>query len=270
VTWEVGGVQERSDPGLPALAGVIIDVPAAGFAATVAFWAGALSASPERMSGMPGGDAYVELPGALAVSDVLLQRIDDADRPRFHLDVAVPDRAAAVRRAVDLGGRVVQQEDGWDVLADPASLPLCLGFVDPDPLSTGPRRSDRGYLDAILLDVPPDRVSAEVVFWSAVLDATPVPPDVGDPAYHPLGGVRAVGGAPVAVAVRTTLADPDRDGVAVPPRVHVDLSAADVDREVARLTALGARYVDAGRVERDRVTLVDPAGNLFCVVPTPG
>lgn len=259
-------MEERSGPQVPALAGIIIDVPGAAFEATVAFWADALSTSPEPLSGMPGGDAYVRLPGATAVTDVVLQRID-AGRPRFHLDIAVGDRAAAVSRAGELGGRAVQQEDGWDVLVDPAGMPLCVGFEDLEPLQTGPRRPDRGYLDAIFLDVPPDRVTAEVAFWSGVLDATPVPPDASDPAYHPLGGVRAVGGEPVVVEVQTCLPDPDRDGVAAAPRVHVDLSASDVDREVSRLTTLGARHVAAGRVERDWVTLADPAGNLFCVVP---
>ncbi|WP_157041908.1 VOC family protein [Nitriliruptor alkaliphilus] len=293
-------MQERSGSQAPALAGIIIDVPSGAFDATVAFWAGALSAPPEALSGMPGGDAYVRLPGATAVTDVVLQRIDDTDRPRFHLDIAVLDRADAVQRAADLGGKVVQHEEDWDVLIDPAGLPLCVGFEDLEPLQTAPRPPDRGYLDAIFIDVPPDRVTAEVVFWSAVLDATPVPPDASDPAYHPLAGVRAVGGEPVVVEVQTTLPDPARDGVATAPRIHVDLSATDVDEEVARLTALGARHVDAvvapgagrvesapgagrvesapgagrvesapgaGRVERDWVTLADPAGNLFCVVP---
>lgn len=266
----------RSGPQVPALAGIIVDVPAPRFDATVAFWGEALSASPEPLSGMPGGDAYVRLPGATAVADVVLQRIGAADRPRFHLDIAVLDRVTAVQRAADLGGRSVREEEAWNVVIDPAGLPLCVGFEGLEPTRTAPRPADRGYLDAIFIDVPPDRVTAEVVFWSAVLDATPVPPDGSDPAYHPLDGVLAVGGEPVVVEVQTCLPDPDRDGRAAAPRVHVDLSVDDVDREVARLTALGARPLDgevasgAGRVDRDWVTLADPAGNLFCVVPADG
>jgi len=50
-------------------------------------------------------------------------------------------------------------------------------------------------------------------------------------------------------------------------RVHLDFSAADVDAEVARLTAAGATEV-GGRKLSDNfrwVVLADPEGNVFCV-----
>ena len=57
-------------------------------------------------------------------------------------------------------------------------------------------------------------------------------------------------------------------------RMHLDIRAADVEREVARLEGLGARRVDVGQGEgRDWVTMADPEGNEFCVcpgVPLPG
>ncbi|MCV7075330.1 VOC family protein [Mycobacterium szulgai] len=51
-------------------------------------------------------------------------------------------------------------------------------------------------------------------------------------------------------------------------RVHLDFSAADVDGEVARLTAAGATEVERHQVgENFRwVVLADPEGNVFCVV----
>jgi predicted enzyme related to lactoylglutathione lyase len=51
-------------------------------------------------------------------------------------------------------------------------------------------------------------------------------------------------------------------------RVHLDLSAADVDAEVSRLTAAGATEVGRhhfGDTFR-WVVLADPEGNVFCVV----
>lgn len=49
-------------------------------------------------------------------------------------------------------------------------------------------------------------------------------------------------------------------------RVHVDLSAADLDAEVERLLAAGATLVGRRGDESFRwVTLADPAGNEFCV-----
>ncbi|NYV77659.1 VOC family protein [Streptomyces sp. UH6] len=58
------------------------------------------------------------------------------------------------------------------------------------------------------------------------------------------------------------------------PRVHLDLDAGDrdLDEEVERLVALGARRVDwphlpdtVGPGERPYVVLADPEGNRFCV-----
>ncbi|HEX2049967.1 MAG TPA: VOC family protein [Actinomycetota bacterium] len=56
-------------------------------------------------------------------------------------------------------------------------------------------------------------------------------------------------------------------------RVHLDVGVADMDAEVARLTALGARVVRAPEVSAYGETwtvLTDPEGNEFCVQPTGG
>jgi hypothetical protein len=47
-------------------------------------------------------------------------------------------------------------------------------------------------------------------------------------------------------------------------RVHLDLTAGDLEAEISRLTGLGARVL--ARYER-WVTLADPEGNEFCVMP---
>ncbi|MER5265018.1 VOC family protein [Actinosynnema sp. NPDC002837] len=50
-------------------------------------------------------------------------------------------------------------------------------------------------------------------------------------------------------------------------RLHLDLAAdGDRDEEVARLTGLGARVVDADPA-LPWVVCADPAGNEFCVLP---
>lgn len=49
-------------------------------------------------------------------------------------------------------------------------------------------------------------------------------------------------------------------------RIHLDLSAPDLDAEVERLLAAGARLVGRRGEEPSRwVTLADPQGNEFCV-----
>jgi predicted enzyme related to lactoylglutathione lyase len=62
---------------------------------------------------------------------------------------------------------------------------------------------------------------------------------------------------------------PVTDPKTVKNRVHLDLtsSAADRDREIDRLLALGARRVDIGQTGTESWTvLADPEGNEFCVV----
>jgi catechol 2,3-dioxygenase-like lactoylglutathione lyase family enzyme len=62
--------------------------------------------------------------------------------------------------------------------------------------------------------------------------------------------------------------DQHRSGLAIPPRIHLDLYADDQGAEVARLVALGATEVrwDKRPADADYVILADPEGNRFCVV----
>ena len=59
-----------------------------------------------------------------------------------------------------------------------------------------------------------------------------------------------------------------RSKLLVPPRIHLDLYAADQAAEVQRLIALGATEVhwDKRPPDADYVILADPEGNRFCVV----
>lgn len=58
----------------------------------------------------------------------------------------------------------------------------------------------------------------------------------------------------------------------IPPRLHLDLYAADAAAEVERLVGLGAIVVpwDAPHPEVDYVVMEDPEGNRFCVVDASG
>jgi predicted enzyme related to lactoylglutathione lyase len=56
-------------------------------------------------------------------------------------------------------------------------------------------------------------------------------------------------------------------GKTVKNRLHVDLDPDDLDAEVDRLVALGARRVDVGQpADVSWVVLADPEGNEFCVL----
>ena len=49
-------------------------------------------------------------------------------------------------------------------------------------------------------------------------------------------------------------------------RLHIDLRPDDLDAEVARAEALGARRIDIGQGEQTWVVFADPQGNEFCIL----
>jgi catechol 2,3-dioxygenase-like lactoylglutathione lyase family enzyme len=103
----------------------------------------------------------------------------------------------------------------------------------------------------------------QIAFWSAALDY-----DVGWRA--PRGDfaiLRPRGGSGPNVSL-----DCARSEVHVPPRIHLDLYAADQSAEVERLVGLGASRVEWSRrpADADYVILADPEGNRFCVVDASG
>jgi hypothetical protein len=108
-------------------------------------------------------------------------------------------------------------------------------------------------------------------FWAGALDGYAVAPydDAEVARLHALGifdleddpAVLLVGPGPRLFLQRV----PERK--TVKNRVHVDLTAADVDEEVDRLVSLGATVV--ARFE-SHVTLADPQGNEFCLTADRG
>jgi predicted enzyme related to lactoylglutathione lyase len=103
-----------------------------------------------------------------------------------------------------------------------------------------------------------DDLERQVAFWSAALDYLPRPGDSDDFAL-----LRPKQGAGPNISL-----DRVRSTVQIPPRIHLDLYAADQAAEVERLKKLGATEVDWSRrpADADYVILADPEGNRFCVI----
>jgi len=106
-------------------------------------------------------------------------------------------------------------------------------------------------LHEVVIDVPSDAFAATRDFWSAALLARQHRlegytefTDLADAASVPAIGVQEIGSGDA--------------------RVHLDIETDDVEAEVARLVALGAREVAR---PHNWVILRDPADLLFCVVP---
>jgi catechol 2,3-dioxygenase-like lactoylglutathione lyase family enzyme len=103
-----------------------------------------------------------------------------------------------------------------------------------------------------------DDLERQKAFWTAALDYVPREGDEDDFA---LLRPRSGDGPNVSLdRVRSTLQ--------IPPRIHLDLYAADQPAEVERLIGLGATEVhwDKRPPDADYVILADPEGNRFCVI----
>lgn len=103
---------------------------------------------------------------------------------------------------------------------------------------------------ALVIDCKVDDLDASTRFWSAALgrEAEPESPDA--PTYR---GLVTRDGEP-----HMMLQKVDHDS-----RVHLDIETDDVEAEVARLEALGARRL---RKERSWWVMEAPSGHRFCVV----
>jgi catechol 2,3-dioxygenase-like lactoylglutathione lyase family enzyme len=100
-----------------------------------------------------------------------------------------------------------------------------------------------------------DDVERQKAFWTAALDYVA---REGDDEGFALLRPRTGDGPNVSLdGVRSTLQ--------IPPRIHLDLYAADQAAEVERLIGLGATEVHWDKRPAD-VILADPEGNRFCVI----
>jgi hypothetical protein len=105
----------------------------------------------------------------------------------------------------------------------------------------------RSRLCGIVIDCEGGEVEAAAAFWSAAL---------GRPARPPEGSYASLETRPGEILVVVQKVDH-------PSRVHLDIEADDVEAEVKRLEALGARRV---RHVQTWWVLEAPTGQRFCVV----
>ena len=174
---------------------------------------------------------------------------------RVHLDLlsaSQQEQRDVVARLQALGAQHVDVGQGavpWEVLADPEGNELCV---------LEPREDYAGVRDvaSVVLDCQDPAGLAE--FWSAV---------TGWPATNSAPGVVSLRHPTVAATWLELIAVPDPKRVK--NRLHVDVAphpGEDLDEEVARLEAAGARRIDIGQGEVTWIVLADPEGNEFCVL----
>jgi len=166
---------------------------------------------------------------------------------QVHLDLQVPDVAAATRTAVELGATLLSETERWNTLTDPAGHPfdLCLSEGNQGLTVMG-----------VTFDVPDAHEAA--VFWSRVL---------GDPITYDADGLAMLGG-PKALLFQQ-VADysaprwPDPE---YPQQLHLDLWTGEHsidDAEALAIEAGASRLPGEGRGFR---VFADPAGHPFCLL----
>lgn len=112
----------------------------------------------------------------------------------------------------------------------------------------------RSRLAGFIIDCQTDDLDAAASFWSQALGVRIADPDSGG-----TGKYAEFDGTPGGLHIEV-------QKVEHPSRVHLDIETDDLDAEVARLEALGARRV--GFVQRWWV-MEAPTGQRFCVVRMP-
>jgi predicted enzyme related to lactoylglutathione lyase len=108
----------------------------------------------------------------------------------------------------------------------------------------------RSKLAGFIIDCNTQDLDAAAEFWSAALGLAVTSDADKDPGYRHL----ANGPGNLHLEVQR---------VAHPSRVHLDIESDDIEAEVRRLEALGARRVEAIKTW---VVMEAPTGQRFCVV----
>jgi predicted enzyme related to lactoylglutathione lyase len=234
------------------LAGFMIDCQHGTLPEAAAFWSAALGlpvADPDE-----GGEGrYAVLGAAAGGLQVEVQRVEHDSR--LHLDIEADDIDAEADLLTALGALKLANPHGrWWVLQAPTGHRFCVVRKRPAEAASAPVGSDaprhRSALVALVIDCAGELAPA-LEFWSAALGRAVADPDQdGDGRYAELSTAAA---EPFVLLQRVDHA----------PRVHLDIETDDLDAEVARLEALGARKVG---FRRRWWVMQAPTGHRFCVV----
>ncbi len=169
------------------------------------------------------------------------------DRPQqAHLDLRVPDLEGGLDKALDLGATLLNKNEGWYTLADPAGHPFDLCLF-PDKQET--------TLMGVMLDCPDAKALS--AFYAGLL---------GKPVTYEAEGVAMIGedGAqPILFQQVAGYAAPRWPDPAHPQQYHLDVQVDDLDTGERAVLALGATKLPGGG-EGFRV-FADPAAKPFCL-----
>jgi hypothetical protein len=115
----------------------LIDHPTESYAQAARFWADALGTDVTAQDDGP----YASLTVLPSVA-LELQETGSGTPPRVHFDIETDDVRAEVARLVGLGAGVVEERDGYTVMADPGGMVFCVVDVYTDDFERHARTHD--------------------------------------------------------------------------------------------------------------------------------
>ena len=238
-------------PGPTAWVHAFVDVPAEQAGAAQAFWS--------AVTGWPPGDPWPGHPEFVSLtppSGTPYLHVQTVDAPsRVHLDL-LGDLTADPARLERLGAVRGYRGDGWQAMTSPAGLPFCVcdeSWPHRRPGAAAWPGGHRSRLVQLCVDVPARQHDGERDFWRVATGWADEPTDA--PEFS-----RLVHRAESALQLLVQRLGEDDGGTRA--RAHLDLGTDDLDAEVARVQALGARVLWPGE---GFVALADPVGLPFCV-----
>jgi len=201
------------------------------------FWAATLGWSLELHD-----DGDTHLRDDDGVIQVWLNQVPEPKtvKNRVHIDV----HAESVEASVARGATVLYETEHWTTLADPEGHEFCL-FVREEPITA--RAYELGWDCA-----EGSQAHDLAVWWAGVLGGT-----VGDDADQGFSWVEGIPGCPWESFDFAGVPEPKM----VKNRVHIDVTATDLDALVARGATVLRRKGDEGL---GWTVLADPGGNEFC------
>jgi predicted enzyme related to lactoylglutathione lyase len=229
----------------------VVDLPAPGIDAATQFWAMVTGSTPTDGRGEngefitlipPAGDPYLRLQQTAAGA------------ASVHLDMYVPDIAAARSRALALGASLVDAGE-WSVMRSPAGFIFCL--VDDEGEREVPAalpEPSPHRLDQLSIDVPFSLFDSECSFWEELF-----------------GWERESGSLkkytafarPKGIPLRIILQRLGKTDNSTSARAHFDIACGTGREVIAKMHhAFGAQHV---RTETYWITMTDPTGNHYCL-----
>jgi catechol-2,3-dioxygenase len=182
-----------------------------------------------------------------AAPDHVPPRWPDPDHPQqAHLDLRVPDLAAASARAVELGATPLRENETWHTLADPSGHPFDVCLAPENTTIT---------LMGVMLDCPDAKALSG--FYSELL---------GKPVTYEGDGAAMIGEEGDWLVLFQQIADyraPRWPDPAHPQQIHLDVRVKDIEPAEKAVLAIGATRLP-GEGEDFRV-YADPAGKPFCL-----